>query len=286
MSDWTLVVLLVRLCFLELYNLCFTPVLSDLNLQKPQRSGGVTRGKTMLIIRVSGFYLHATCLFVKDLITRQLRHIKLFKSEPLQCWEIIEISLNNVTSPSPSYFPFLRLLRILSSYVHRGGQHVLAQQRGASSGCMFLTMWSRTAVSGQVSLSAMSIPAMVQSCPFFFIQPLWPTSPCHRRRSCCPIECCATGVPSLTPATLPPGANRQLSAGSSVCLFGRAILTPVAFWLWTSLCVPIRKPEPETIYVISGTSWASTREGTGWACCSFVETRFKRMALFPALFCF
>lgn len=74
MSDWTLVVLLVRLCFLELYNLCFTPVLSDLNLQKPQRSGGVTTGKTMLIIRVSGFYLHATCLFVKHLITRQLRH--------------------------------------------------------------------------------------------------------------------------------------------------------------------------------------------------------------------
>lgn len=86
MSDWTLVVLLVRLCFLELYNLwsyimcykrlihdrpwevivlrtwvyspSFTPVLIC-NNHKDQVV--FITGKTMLIIRVSGFYLHPTC---------------------------------------------------------------------------------------------------------------------------------------------------------------------------------------------------------------------------------
>ncbi|RVE56376.1 hypothetical protein OJAV_G00220450 [Oryzias javanicus] len=46
------------------------------------------------------------------------------------------------------------------------------------------------------------------------------------QRSCCPIGCCATGEPSPTQVTRPPGFSRRPSAGSNVCQFGRNTLTP------------------------------------------------------------
>lgn len=163
-----------------------------------------------------------------------------------------------------SLFPLHRSSLTTSSCVHPGGQRVPAQQRAARCGCMCLTTWHQTLTCGPAWLSATSTPATAPSCPFSLTPPRWPTSPCRRQRSCCPIGCCATGAPSPTGATLPRGPSRRLSAGSSACQFGRAILTTAAGWSWTWRCVRMHKWEPGTMCVTFGTNWASISEGTGW----------------------
>lgn len=109
------------------------------------------------------------------------------------------------------------------------------------------------------------MPVMALSCLFSLTPRRWPTSPCHGQRNCCPIGCCAIGEHLPTPATLPHGPNRRLSARSSTCLFGHATLITLAGWSWTWQCVHMLKWEPGTICVISGTNWASTSEGRDWA---------------------
>lgn len=162
-------------------------------------------------------------------------------------------------------FPVLRLSQTTSSCVHQGGRHVPAQRWAAKCGCTCLTIRPQTTASGRVWLSATSMPAMALSCLSSLTRPQWPTSPWCRQRSCCPIGCCATGVPSPTLVTPPRGSSRRPSAASSVCLFGHATLTPAAGWSWTWPCVHMHKWEPGTIYVTSGTNWVFTSEETGWA---------------------
>lgn len=163
------------------------------------------------------------------------------------------------TSMTSSFsFTLFRLSRTSSSCVQPGGRPVLGQQQAAKYGCTCSITWRQTPASGQVWLSATSMPATVLSCPFSSTRPRWPTSHCRRRRNCCPIGCCATGARSPTPETRPPGPDRQLSAGISVCLLGLATLTPVDGWSWTWRCVHMHRWGPGTMCVTSGTSWAST----------------------------
>lgn len=149
------------------------------------------------------------------------------------------------------------------SCVHPGGQRVLAQQQVAKSGCICLTTWPQTSVSGQVSLFATSMSAMAQSCLFSLTQPQSPTTPCPYQRSCSLTGCCATGGPLPTMVTPLRGFSRQLFAESSDFLFGHAILAPATGSSWIWQCGHMLRQKPRTIYVISGTSWASTSEGAG-----------------------
>lgn len=89
--------------------------------------------------------------------------------------------------------------------------------------------------------------------------PRWQTSPCPYQRSCCPIECCATGAPLLTTVTLPRVPGRRLSAESNVCLLGRVILITAAGWSWTWPCICMPKWKLGATCVTSGTNWASTK---------------------------
>lgn len=160
------------------------------------------------------------------------------------------------SQPLSAFSP--RLSPTTSSCVRPGGRPALAQHWAVRRGCTSLTTCWRITVSGQVWLSATSMSVMVPSFPSSFTRPRWPTTLFLCQRGYCPIGCCATGVRSPIQVTLPHASNRHPSAGSSVRPSGRAILIPVAGWSWTWQCVHMRRWEPGTIYVTSGTNWAST----------------------------
>lgn len=188
-------------------------------------------------------------------------HLDHFHSQQLRIFLIISkppLCCRSTSMTSSFSFTLFRLSRTSSSCVQPGGRPVLGQQQAAKYGCTCSITWRQTPASGQVWLSATSMPATVLSCPFSSTRPRWPTSHCRRRRNCCPIGCCATGARSPTPETRPPGPDRQLSAGISVCLLGLATLTPVDGWSWTWRCVHMHRWGPGTMCVTSGTSWAST----------------------------
>lgn len=147
---------------------------------------------------------------------------------------------------------------ITSSCVRPGGRRVTEQLLAVTYGCTCLTMWPQTAASGPVSHSATSTSATGRSCPFSSTLPRWPTTPWPCLKSSCLTGCCATGGLSHTLVTHPQGLSRRFSVASNVFPFGHAILTPVAGSSWTWRCGCMRKSEPETIFVTSGTSWAST----------------------------
>lgn len=172
--------------------------------------------------------------------------------------------LPTILLTSASFSSLVRLSPTTSSCARPGGLRVMPSPRESACGCTCLTTWCRIPACGQGWPSATSTPVTAPSCLSSLTLPRSPTSPCHDQRSCYPIRCCATGAPSHMPVTLPHRPSGRASARSSTCPSGHAILTRAAGWPWTSRCIHTLKWEQGTIYVTSGTNWASTdmrREG-------------------------
>lgn len=149
---------------------------------------------------------------------------------------------------------------------------------------MCLTTWPLTPACGRAWPSATSTPATAPSCRSSSTQPPWPTWAWYRLRSCCPIGCCATGVPLPTVATLRRGPGRPPSAGSSVRPPGRATLIRAAGWSWTWRSVRTRKSGPGVTCATSGTNWEFTSFGLtrklNWNFCYIMFTSFQSLRIF------